>query len=346
MDDNATENNNMPPLLDFVQLAEEPHYVHQGELQAKRTLKGQHLSFLSDVFGHAIAQQGNIHIAENLSGGSAEALGGNVVVKQRILSAKIRAYEGNVAVPYADTSSLVARHISVDHAINCELVADTVEADRLEGCLVIARCINIKRAEERRDNETHVTLLLPDLSAIDRQLEDWKQQLLGLQQSFNLVRAQMDGLKQQAEFAKYLLLHENINKKQPELTARQQLRWEEMQQQHGENFELWLTQRQQAMQLRTQFDTLKTARNRLQQQRQAKVKGVLCRINKVAGKTTVKAMLADYGMEYFRYKSASEIRENIYNAEQLKILLFSGDYGQLDWTYDGPETLHKQKGVQ
>ncbi len=307
-------------------------YVEHGEIQEKRTIQGKHLTLMADVFGNVVSQGGDIRIAGNLSGGSAETDSGNINIEKRMSRAKVKALEGEVRASYADTSCIVAKVLKIEHAINCELVADTVIAGQLEGCLVIAREIKVKTSTARRTDENRLVLLTPDLTELTKQIDGLQRELLELEPPLQQKQKAINKLKQDPEFVKFLNLYDSVKSNKIKLVGNQAASWKKLVEQHAINFKKMAKLSEEGNVIYQQLKQLKQQQQELKQQREQLDSNVGCEVKQVIGETQVLTLSVEGGLAFYADKSAAEMRDSLIKGGHPSKSIFAGSSGKVSWT--------------
>ena len=308
-------------------------FIEHGEVQEGRSVKGKHMTFLSDVFGNVISRGGNIRIEGNLAGGHAESQGGNITLCKHVSRAVIRARDGEVAIHRCEHSTIVGRIVRVEHAVNCEIIADEVYADVIEGCMIAAEKIKIVSTDERRGRETLVTVLIPDLSGFDQRIVKLEKQIAEAQESSKVKAREIESLKSDQEFAKYLGLHEKIKSGAIKLTAEQAGNWQKL---VGKNAKV----SNQMEKLNTEISALDLLVKELEEElasatrdRDAMGESISCVIDNIVGQTTGQTMQSTNGADIFTGMPGSDIRAILQKVDSQKARIFSEDSGSVGWQF-------------
>jgi uncharacterized protein (DUF342 family) len=308
-------------------------FVEHGEVQEGRVVEGRHMTFLSDVYGKIVSHGGDIRIDGSLSGGQADTLAGNVVLKGRASRAVVRARDGEVTAQFCESTTIIGSSVRIEHAVNCEIVADEVHAGTVEGCMIVAKNVRIASADERRGKETLVTMLIPDFSATDQFIAKLKKDIAEAQAGIADKQRQLEQLKSEQEFAKFLALAERIRSGAIKLTPEQEGNWRKLVAKHAKAVA-------QLQQLNSEIDaldkSLKDSEEELsytERDREEMGKGVACVIDKVVGHTTGQTMRSSGGLEEFANLSGSDIRSILQKSDSTKSRIFSGDAGSIRWEF-------------
>ena len=311
-------------------------FVEHGEVQEGRTVKGKHMTFLADVFGNVISDDGNISISGNLSGGRVEAKGGNVTLGKRATRAVVRAREGELTATQCESSTLIARVVHVEHAVNCEIIADELYADVVEGCIIAGKVIKVRSAGERRGTETLVTMVVPDGSIIQQGIADTRKALEEARAATAGKMAEIEALKSEPEFAKFLALHGRIESGAIKLTADQSNNWLKLVEKNARASQQLASMKREADALGASVTDLEEALASMEQEQQEMGKGISCTIEKVTGHTVGQTMRMANGLDSLSVLSGSEIRNALQTMDGRKARVFHEDDGAIDWKFENP----------
>lgn len=308
-------------------------FVEHGEVQEGRVVEGKHMTFLSDVFGKIVSHGGNIRIDGNLSGGQAETLAGNVTLNGRGSRAVVRARDGEVTAQFCESCTIVGGSVRIEHAVNCEIVADEVYAGTVEGCMIAAKNVRIASTDERRGRETLVTMLVPDFSATDHFIAKLKKEIAETQTAIADKQRQVELLKSEPEFAKFLALAGRIKSGAIKLTPEQEGNWRKLVEKHaktaGQSGKL-------GEEIAALDKALKESEEELsytERDRNEMGQGIACAIDKVAGHTTGQTMLSGNGADELANLSGNDIRNILQKSDSAKSRIFSGDDGSIKWEF-------------
>lgn len=308
-------------------------FIEHGEVQEGCTVRGKHMTFLSDVFGNVISQGGNIFISGNAAGGRIESQGGNITLGKRVSRAVVRARDGAVTIHYCEHSTITGRIVHIEHAVSCEIIADEVYADAVEGCMIAAEKIKIASADECRGKETLVTALIPDLSASDQSIATLKKKIAEAQESSKARVGEIEALKSDQEFAKYLALYERIKSGAIKLTAEQAGNWRKLAERHAKAANQLARLNAEIGALDLAVKESEEALSRTMRDRDSMGVGISCVIDKVAGHTVGQTMKSANGMDIFDDMSGTDIRVILQKMDSGKARVFSEDTGSVSWKF-------------
>lgn len=308
-------------------------FIEHGEVQEGRTVKGKHMTFLADVFGNIISENGNIFIAGNASGGRLEAHDGSVTLGKRATRAVVIAREGEVTAAQCENTLLVGRVVRVEHAVNCEIIADEVYADVVEGCVIAGKLVNIKSAGDRRDKETLVTMLIPDYSAVEQRIAGMKSELEAAQAAIVSKTTEIDALKAEPEFAKFLSLYARIGNGAVKLTDEQASNWQKLVSKNAKPMQQMAHLSKEKSELVQLVKDIEEGLADSMLEQDGMGTGVACKIENIDGHTVGQSMCAANGISVFNGMSGSAIRTMLHTMDGLKERLFIGDDGNVDWKF-------------
>ncbi len=308
-------------------------FVEHGEVDGGCTVKGKHMTFLSDVFGNVISQGGNIFIAGNVAGGRIESQGGNVTLSKHVSRATVRARDGEVTIHRCEHSTVIGKIVHIEHAVNCEIIADEVFADVVEGCMIAAEKIKIASSDERRGKETLVTMLIPDLSAFDQSIAASEKKIAEAQESSKAKKLEIELLKSDQEFAKYLALHERIKSGAIKLTEEQAGNWRKLVEKNAKvaNQAAKIDAEISALDLSVKESGEEIAC--VMRDRDATGEGVSCVIDKIIGHTIGQTMKSTNGANIFNGMPGNDIRAILQKVDSNKARIFSEDSGSVGWKF-------------
>ncbi len=306
-------------------------FIEHGEVQEGRTVKGKHMTFLSDVFGNVISENGNIFISGNVSGGRIESLGGNVVLGSRATRAVILARDGEVTISQCENCLIMGKVVHIERAVNCEIIADELNAEAVEGCVIAGKKIYIKSSGERRGTETLITIMVPDSSASEAQIVSLQNEIKNAQTAMTTKAAEIDVLKADPDFAKFLGLYTRIQSGALKLTEEQALNWQKLVGKNAKAMQQLAFLNKERSTLQQVITGAEEAIVAVSSEQIAQGVGIECLIENVDGHTIGQTMCSARGTAEFNGMTASIIRNKLQTMDASKARLFVGDDGSIDW---------------
>lgn len=309
-------------------------FIEHGEVQEGRTVKGKHMTFMSDVFGNVISDEGNIVISGNLSGGRAESKSGNVTLNKRASRAVVLAREGELKAVQCENCTLIGKVVRVEHAVNCEIIADELYADMVEGCIIAGKKVMIRSAGERRGAETLVTMVVPDNSLIGQGIADAQKALAEAQAAVAGKMSAIAALKSEPEFAKFLGLRSRIESGAIKLTAEQAGNWQKLVEKNAKTIQQLSALLREADAMGKSVKDMEEAIASMEREQDAMGKDISCRIESVVGHTVGQTMRMANGLESLCSMTGGAIRNTLQTMDARKARVFYGDEGSIDWKFD------------
>lgn len=308
-------------------------FIEHGEVQEGRIVEGKNMTFRSDVYGDIVSQGGLILIEKNLSGGSAKSNGGNITLNGRALNSLIEAWDGVVTLKYAEGCLIMGASVVIERAVNCEIIAESVQVGISEGCGIAGKNVQIKSSNTCRDKETLVFMLVPDLTGLDAQIGQQRQEMDDCNKTIKAKRLEMDQIKADEGVAKYLALATSIRQGVVKLSDTQQDSWHAMTAKFAKS--------QSAMdkleaEMQEQLKRIQAAQQVLSdllEERQKIGAGIHGEIVEIAGDTLVRSMVVENGIFGCRKKDSGELRMRLREPGQAQERILFKDTGSLDWTY-------------
>lgn len=308
-------------------------FIEHGEVQEGRTVKGKHMTFLADVFGNVVSNGGNIFISGNAAGGRIASHGGNISLGKRVSRAVVIAREGHVTIHYGEHSTIIGSVVHIEHAVNCEIIADEVYADLVEGCMIAAEKIKITATDERRGRETLITVLIPDLAEFDQHIAALKKTIAEAQESGKTKICEIEALKADPEFAKFLALHEKIKSGAIKLTAEQVGNWRKLAERHAKSTNQLAKLNAEMGSLDLSVKEYEEELERVMHDRSTKGADISCIIDQFKGHTIGQTMKSAKGIEVFNGMSGADIRVVLQKMDSNKARIFSEDSGEIGWQF-------------
>jgi len=317
-------------------------FVAHGEVQEGRIVEGKHMTFRSDVYGTVLSQGGNILIGGSLSGGKAQSLGGNVAVQGLSFNSVIEAWDGEVTLANVQGCTVLGRKVTAEKAVSCEIVAEEIELASAEGCAVVGKTIHIGTSGARRDDETFVTALVPDLSGYDSRKARMEGEIVEIRQAIQAKREEVAKTKAEPELAKFLVLESKIKQGSVKLTPAQAENWEKARDRFA--MALLRVQKMEGDVGRLEEDIRIREREiaRVMEERKAVGTGIRCVVDEVKGDTVVRTMASPIGMLVFHGMPVAELKSKLRGYGNAQDRVFAASSGSVDWRYPAPEETGRE----
>jgi len=306
------------------------HYTEHGEVQEGRIVEGKHMTFLSDVHGIIKSQDGSIELEKNLSGGRAQCVGGDIKVKGKAINATLEAWDGKISVEFAESSIITGKYVTIERAVNCEIVAEELQLGVAEGCAIAGKNIQITSTTSRKNRETIISMLLPDLESYDRQIAEEKSQLLKVEQAIQARTREITATQSDPGFVKYLAIAEKVRSGAIKFSPEQQTGWQKLVNQYAPLFR----GSEGLMKKRVALDEVI---KQLTQERMDCAKAEdCCKIAEIQGDTLVRKLASNRGIAVFRGMPQPELKAKLNELGSAEERILSSHKGSLDWHYKAP----------
>ena len=305
-------------------------YVEHGEVQEGRIVEGKHMTFLSNVFGTVISKDGHIQLRKNISGGCAKSIGGDITIKGRASNSMLEAWDGKITAGVVESCTIIGKIVSIEHAVNCEIVAEELQLGIAEGCAIAGKNIQISSSNSRKNRESVISILLPDLLAFDQQIADAKSGLVEVKNALQVKTQEMIATQSDPGFAKYLAIAEKIQNGSIKLTAEQQVEWQKIVNQYAPIQKGSDSLMKKCLALENEIE-------RLSQVRRTCGAGEHCEIKEVLGDTIVRKLNSNAGMSAFRNVPVQELKTQLQHLGTPQERIFSKDSGSFEWHFQIPE---------
>lgn len=203
-------------------------FEEHGEIQEKRVLEGKNISVHANVYGKVVSHGGVIHLLEGLIGGTATNEDGDISVDGLVSRAFVHAVNGSVHLKSAENSIIIGRDITIESAVNCDIVGEAIEVVDAQGCMIAGRKIRVTQANPRKDQETVLLLLIPDLAIFDQEISEIEKKKTEFDPALAQKKLQMEAIAGKKEVASYRSVSSKLAKKEIVLTDEQKVQWQKM----------------------------------------------------------------------------------------------------------------------
>jgi len=311
-------------------------YEQHGEIQEKRVVQCRSITAYADVYGRIISTGGLVRLKRNLVGGSASNEDGDIIVDGMASGATLTARGGCINVKRADNCVIVARQVVVGQATNCDIVAEQLTIEVAEACALAAQRTDLGSSRARRELDTVLLVLLPDLSAYDARLNTLRGKRMATEKAISAHRARMDVLRSDREVANYLALAQRLRNHAATLSADQQVGWRRLSARVAPTLRSLSQLSDLVKELAAESDTFGNQIDAVLAAREETCSKVNCELLRVEGETRVSALLprpADLPLHALPVK---ELKVRLRRTDAASRLLFAGHAGQFSWSYRSP----------
>ncbi|HEY8026754.1 MAG TPA: flagellar assembly protein A [Burkholderiaceae bacterium] len=205
------------------------HYEEHGVVQERAQVEGKHMMYMADVFGNIVSRGGMVVLKKNLVGGSIRDAGGTIMIEGKASRSALEAPDGEIRLHYAENCKIVAARVHITQAVHCDILAREISIESAEGCAMAAQTVQLVHATSRHDIETTISMLIPNLGALNRELEVARGQQLACENVIKVRRAEAEKMADQPEIKSYLVLSAKVRAKAVHMTDEQAANWDRLQ---------------------------------------------------------------------------------------------------------------------
>ncbi|HUW38071.1 MAG TPA: flagellar assembly protein A [Rhodocyclaceae bacterium] len=313
-------------------------FEEHGEVQERRQVKGHNMSFFADVFGEVVSDGGDVLLKERLAGGSVRNPKGSVSIERSASGATIEARDGEIAIAAAEGCLVIGSKVQIKKAVNCEILAEEVEVESCEGCAVAGRRVTIGNAGNRRDIETVVTILLPDVAVWDKKIEALGDKIAVAEKARATHGGVAAQIADQPEVKKFLALRQKILAQEIAISAEQESGWRAVQTRFAVVTRQLDRLEAEIRALLDQEQDLARQVTALEAEKAHAADDLSCILVSVTGDTVVRTMRVTREGTPLEQLSPKEIHQRLRAHGTADDRLFSGSSGSLNWAGKAPKT--------
>jgi hypothetical protein len=309
-------------------------FEEHGEVQDRRAVEGRHMTFFADVYGNVISRGGRVVFKANIAGGQASSTGGSIAVEGRASRSVLEARGGEVTLGFAEGCTIVGSRIAVEHAVNCDILGEEVTIGVSEGSAIAGKRVKIASSTTRKDIETIVALLVPNMSRHEHDagaLEEEREQAARLLAEQDAKLAQMladTGLKQ------FLTLATTIAKGGAKLSAQHEANWRQAQATYAPQMRVLKDVQAARAKAQGRLDELVAELASLADRKLHVGDGIACAIAEVRGDTLVRRLAYQPEQSIVGGAQAQELAAHLREFGVSDDRLFWGASGEFAWRYD------------
>lgn len=308
-------------------------FEEHGEVQDRRAVEGRHMTFFADVYGNIVSRGGRVVFKASIAGGQASSPGGSITVEGRASRAVLEARGGEIHAEFAEGCTIVGDRVTVKQAVNCDILGETVTIGISEGSAIAGKCVRIAQSTTRKDTETIVALLVPDMTRHELDVGELDKARLQAEKLVAMQDERLAELLADTGFKQYLALSTTIAKGGAKLSAQHEANWREAQ----AKFAPQVRNLQAAQQLRAQaqkkLDDLLAQLAALANKKRHVGDGIACAIEEVRGDTLVRRLAYQPDQSIVGGTQAQEITAHLREFGVSDDRLFWGNAGEFAWCH-------------
>ncbi len=302
-------------------------FTEHGEVQEGRVVEGKNLTFRSTVFGTAVCRSGKILMNGNLSSGRAIAIEGDITVRGKAINSRLEAMDGEIHLEVAEECTILGKSVTVALAVNCEIIAQHLHVHAAEGCALAGMDIHVGTSGPRKFNETVISIILPDIPALDAQIAETRKKIDLLHGEIQAKRQRLVATQSGDGFANFLRLHDKVEAGTVQISPEQQDGWEKLVARYAPLLHTTEDLVQKLEELKALLAAQEAHRSTCGTTEQ-------CEVTQVAGDTVVQTRVSGTGIDDFPSLSSQQIKVLLREVKGAPDRIFSGSRGRVQ--YPGP----------
>jgi hypothetical protein len=310
-------------------------FEEHGEIQEKCIVEGKNITVYADVFGTVISSGGKIQLKQNLVSGEAINHDGDITIDGLVSGAVVHARKGAVTIKRAENSIIVGKRVTIESAAKCDVCGDDVAVENSAGCAIAGKSVRLVTAEPRQERETVVSMLVPDLSGYDQEINAIRKKIEEVESA--LVRKRRDAASEaaaaQGEARNYLVLEAKLQKKEITLTPEQMANWQKLTARVAPGLKVLNQLNGEVRFLQTEKEIYEGKGAALMQYKQDASAGVYCSIQESHGDTLVRIMKTKPGAVPLADLESKQLKAQLLAPSLPADRLLSGEGGPFEWRY-------------
>ncbi len=308
-------------------------YEEHGEVEEHTQIEGKHMVFMANVFGSIVSRGGRVALKKNMMAGSIKAAGGTITVEGNASRATLEAIDGEITLHFAESCLIVGKKVTVGRVVHCDILAQELTVESAEGSTLAAQRMQVGTAGARRDVATTISMLIPDLSAFTKQLDELKRKQLDAMGAMATASSEIAAITSQPDVKNYSILSAKLRAKELNMTPEQ-----------AANLQKLMTRVAPALrQLKALNNDLQAARiandeaarkiQDLTQECERKSAGITCNVTAITGETLIRTLKLHPGAVPLHMLAPRELRARMCESNPASEILFSGSDGEFAWTF-------------
>ncbi|CAN5334247.1 hypothetical protein BH11PSE11_BH11PSE11_27470 [soil metagenome] len=311
-------------------------YEEHGEVQERSQIEGKHMTFMADVFGNIISHGGKVILKHNLAAGSIKSPGGEISVEGSASRATLEAPGGEITLHYAESCLIIGKKVTIGHAIYCDILADEVAIEVSEGTAVGAQRIHVGSSSVRRDVETTISVLIPDLAAFGKQLDELTVKQNEAAAALSAKMQEIEALTSQKDMKNYSMLVGRVRAKEIKMTSEQAANWDKLEARVAPVLRHLRDLSEELQAMRSSHENVTAKIQAVKDEREKISADIGCRVDLVCGETLVRSLKVNPEEAALATLSARDLRARLRESDARNKILFSGSSGDFSWKYAEP----------
>lgn len=315
-------------------------FEEHGEVQEQRNVEGKNMTFRADVFGNVVSNGGRLVLRQNLAGGSAIARGGgSVVVEGNASRATVEAREGEITLAYAESCFIFGRKVTIGRAVSCDIYAEELTVDMAEGCAIAAARVTVTASKARKDVETVISILVPDLAPHANWMEGLRKTRGECERRLADKTRELEALAALPEVKGYFTLSRQVKTQAVRLTEEQEEAFQRLRDRLAPTLLKIEALQKAANEARVSRDGAEVQMRQVANRAREAFANVGCSIRSVEGETVVRALRGHETVLPARTMLPRDLRAALRKIHATGERLFAGGTGSFEWNCPIPALL-------
>jgi chromosome segregation ATPase len=176
-------------------------------------------------------------------------------------------------------------------------------------------------------------MVIPDLTELDANVAKIKSKMIGIQEEIKNRQYEIEQLKNDGDFAKFLALYGKIKSGEIRLSTEQAENWQKLVTKNSRPWNQVENVNKQILGLERLKQEAEAEVTKISESRDAAAVGISCVIDTLKGLTRGQTMTSAIGLRVFDGMSGTDALMSLRNFDHHKQKVFSADNGSIHWQY-------------
>lgn len=308
-------------------------YEEHGEVQERAQIEGKNMTFMANVFGNIISHGGRIVLKRNLAAGSIRSPGGVISVEGTASGASLEAIGGDITLHHAENCRIVGRKVCIETAVLCDILAQELIVETSEGCALAAQKMQIGTTAARRDVETTISMLVPDMSSIEKKLNELTREQSECASAVQAKSEEIEMITGLQAVRNYLVLSAKLRAKELNMTAEQAANWQKLLTRVAPMLQRIKTLNDESRQARGTNETLIRTIQELTGESTKMSSDISCSVAAISGETMIRTLKVHPEHAALETMQPRELRVRLRESGADCTALFNGSSGEFEWKF-------------
>jgi hypothetical protein len=308
-------------------------YEEHGEVEEHTQIDGKNMMFMANVFGNIVSRGGRVEFKQNLTSGSVKNPGGIVIVEGHAAGALFEASGGEVTLSYAENCIIVGKKVTVEQAVHCTILTEELTVGTSEGSAMAAQRIQVDASTFRRTDGTMISMLIPDSTAFEKQLDDLKSEQAKIADAANALQDEITTITSQQDVKTYSMVGAKLRAKEITMTKEQAENWQRLTMRVAPQLRKLKNLYDEVGVTTVRHDAIAKKIDDAMLQYKNMSSNIHCHITEVLGETTVQMLRIHPEQPSLFTLPSRELAVRLRESDSLNQILFNSDRGSLEWSF-------------